>query len=144
MLRALATALAVLALLFVPVHQAAAKNCTVGCACGNTCIDCSKTCHVGAGTSSSRSSGDVPVAAIAGLLAVGIAASVASLFYLDYPTACASVPQDQFCGSAVAFWSFLVVGLIASTVGLALLGASNSSDTSFSSEPVPGVVLMRF
>lgn len=25
------------------------KICTTGCACGNTCISCSKTCHVGAG-----------------------------------------------------------------------------------------------
>lgn len=25
------------------------KNCTRGCPCGNTCIDCSKQCHVGSG-----------------------------------------------------------------------------------------------
>lgn len=33
-----------------------AKTCTSGCACGNSCISCNDTCHVGGGGGSSSSS----------------------------------------------------------------------------------------
>ena len=32
-----------------PAAESCCKVCTRGCACGNTCISCSKTCHVGRG-----------------------------------------------------------------------------------------------
>jgi hypothetical protein len=34
---------------FTPLAQACCKTCTVGKACGNTCISRDKTCHVGPG-----------------------------------------------------------------------------------------------
>jgi hypothetical protein len=32
-----------------PKEQACCRVCTKGCACGDSCISCGKTCHKGAG-----------------------------------------------------------------------------------------------
>lgn len=37
-----------------PVHLAPSRTCDKGCPCGNTCISCEKTCHVGSGTAHKR------------------------------------------------------------------------------------------
>jgi len=48
---------------------AAAKTCTGGCPCGDTCIDCSDTCHAGSG-------GDLSDGAIAAIILVPVALGV--------------------------------------------------------------------
>lgn len=37
-----------------PVRVAPSRTCDKGCPCGNTCISCEKTCHVGSGTAHKR------------------------------------------------------------------------------------------
>lgn len=37
-----------------PAVERTGPTCTKGCPCGNACISCSKTCHVGEGTAHRR------------------------------------------------------------------------------------------
>lgn len=51
------------------------KNCTTGCSCGNTCISCSETCHVGSGSYDDVDTTTV-LLVVAGLLTVGIITAI--------------------------------------------------------------------
>jgi hypothetical protein len=113
-----------LIVLALPQAALAAPNCTVGCPCGNTCIDCSKTCHVGAG-----GGGDIDGLAL-GLMLAGAAGGLASLYFiLEAEPACRDVPADEVCGIKLGGWLLWAASMTLTIAGVVLQVQSNGVDS---------------
>jgi hypothetical protein len=128
--------------------SAFAKTCTRGCPCGETCISCGDTCHVGGGgTGGEAEIGErkTPTLAIA-LWSGAVVSLLVALLTTDafQPGGlCSGVDPNDVCGWKVAFWTSVVAGVAFAVGGLIAFEAELGGGSAGEAPPL-GLTVVEF
>jgi len=114
----------VLVMVLLWAAPAVANNCTYGCPCGNTCIDCSDTCHL--------SEGEEPMSA----------GSVAGFGLVTFSGALGLVIVGQMSdwGDTISPVTWSLFSLVFCGMDVALIGMMSDQANEESGEDASGVV----